>query len=36
MLFKGDIQLNETHKAGEKAAKQVYTLPEPGDYLLRI
>ena len=36
MLFKGDIHLNETHKTGGKAAKQVYTMPEPNDYLLRI
>jgi hypothetical protein len=36
MLFKGDIHLNETHKAGGKAAKQVHTLPQPSDYLLRI
>jgi hypothetical protein len=36
MLFKGDIHLNETHKAGGKAAKQVHTFPQPSDYLLRI
>jgi hypothetical protein len=36
MLFKGDIHLNETHKAGGKAAKQVHTLLQPSDYLLRI
>ena len=36
ILFKGYISLDEPHKAGEKAANQVYTLPEPCDYLLRI
>jgi hypothetical protein len=33
MLLKGEIHLNESHKAGEKAAKQVYTFPEPSGHI---
>jgi hypothetical protein len=33
MLFKGEIHLNASHNAGEKAAKQVYSFPEPSGHI---
>jgi hypothetical protein len=36
MLFKGEQHLNESHREGQTAARQIYSFDEVGSYTLRI